>query len=165
MNIYMHVLLECYLPNKSLTVCLIIDVTLTAWLSNPSLVKYRSSCAMQEIYHLEHDTSLDPAIVFGSTHHYHTRLSSRHIRPEHCRLSTIQKSFRHIIAHWWNDCQMTLLLLPPSVVLYMIIFYVMMFNVLIMLCNSAFLYYCCAVYCVSLCVCVCVCALYCNYYY
>ena len=68
------------------------------WLSIPSLVKYHS-CTMQQIYHLEHDTSL---IVFGSNHHYHTRLSSRHIRSEHCRLSATQKPFRHT-AHWWND--------------------------------------------------------------
>ena len=73
------------------------------WLSVPSLVKYRSLCAMRQIYYSQHDTSLDPPIMFGSSHHYHTRLSSRHICPQRCRLSATQKTFRNISAHWWND--------------------------------------------------------------
>ena len=56
---------------KSLTMCLTIDISI------PSLVKYHSLCAMQQICHLENDTSLDPPIVFGSTHNYHNQLLSR----------------------------------------------------------------------------------------
>ena len=37
------------------------------WLSILSLVRYRSLCAMRQIYYSEHDTSLDPPIIFGRT--------------------------------------------------------------------------------------------------
>ena len=73
------------------------------WLSIPSLVRYRSLCAMRQIYYSEHDTSLNPPITFGSSHNYNTRLSTRFICPECCRLSATKKAFRHIAAQWWND--------------------------------------------------------------
>ena len=73
------------------------------WLSIPSLVRYRSLCATRQIYYSEHDTSLDPPIIFGSGHNCNTRLSTRFICSECCRLSATKKTFRHIAAQWWND--------------------------------------------------------------
>ena len=43
------------------------------------------------------------SVIFGSGHNYNTRLSTRFICPERCRLSATKKTFRHIAAQWWND--------------------------------------------------------------
>jgi len=77
------------------------------WLSIPSLLKYCSLCAMQQICHLENDTSLHPPIVFGSIHDYHTRLSSRRIRPLCCHpeiISAHHCSLVEWLAGWDGYC-------------------------------------------------------------
>ena len=42
------------------------------FLTIPFLVRYRSLCAIRQIFYYEHDTSLDPPIIFGSGHNYNT---------------------------------------------------------------------------------------------
>ena len=72
------------------------------WLSVSSLIKYRCLCALHKIY-MGDGTMLDPPVVFGTDHKYHTRSSQKLIQPAFCRLSSTKKLFRHSAAHWWND--------------------------------------------------------------
>jgi len=92
----MYVLLP---PYENLIMYLIIGLTFIGY----QFHRYRSLCAMLQIFYLKHDTSLDPLIVFGSDHKWCTRLSNKHIRPEHCRSSATKNTFHHIAVHWWND--------------------------------------------------------------
>ena len=72
------------------------------WLSVSSLIKYCCLCALYKIY-MGDGTMLDPPVVFGTNHKYHTRSSQKFIQPAFCRLSSTKKLFRHSAAHWWND--------------------------------------------------------------
>ena len=55
------------------------------WLSIPSLVRYRSLCAMRQIYYSEHDTFLDPPITFGSQSHLqYTIINKIYAHAERC---------------------------------------------------------------------------------
>ena len=45
---------------------------------------------------------LDPPIVFGSTHSYHTKTSAIFAQPMRCRLSFARKHFRYKSTMWWN---------------------------------------------------------------
>ena len=48
-------------------------------------------------------TMLDPPVVFGTNHKYHTKSSQKFIQPAFCRLSSTKKLFRHSAVHWWSD--------------------------------------------------------------
>ena len=72
------------------------------WLSVSSLIKYHCLCALHKIY-MGDGTMLDPPVVFGTNHNYHTRSSQKLIQPAFSRLSSTKKLFRHSAVHWWND--------------------------------------------------------------
>lgn len=72
------------------------------WLSVQSLVKYRSLCAMNQIY-VGQNTLLDPSISFGKQHDYNTRYSPRFALPVLCHLASTKTLFRHSAAQWWSN--------------------------------------------------------------
>ena len=68
---------------RNMTMCLTTVISLTAWLSLPSLIKYCSLCVMHKIYYST-NVPLNPPISFGSSHAYRTRWSDRFIQPLYC---------------------------------------------------------------------------------
>ena len=137
--------------------CHIIDVYFTGYLF--LLVRYRSLCAMRQIYYSECDTSLDPTIVFGSSHHYHTRLSSSQTQlyvQNSVDCQPIRKHFGTSLHTGGMTCLKRLSHLLPSPI-YMAIFCVIMISVF---CVCASLYQ--LLFCI-LCVYVCRIVIVCTY--
>ena len=93
---------------------------------------------MLQIFYLKHDTSLDPPIVFGTDHGYHTWFSNKHIQREHCRLSVTKNTFHRSAAHWWND-------LPDDLVTTAFTSLGVLYDYI--LCNDECTIKCCFVYC------------------